>query len=88
MITLRQFIGMFTNVGDMDEITIVSISGRMAQKYDLSTTDWRGYIRDMMGEYGDYIVDHFVTYFDQYGERMLIEVRKEWETATEEELKR
>lgn len=88
MITLRQFIGMYTNVGDMDEITIVSLSGRMAQKYDLSTTDWRSYIRDMLGEYGDYIVNHFITYYDQYGERMLIEVKKEWETATEEELKR
>lgn len=88
MITLRQFIGLYINVGDMDEITIVSLSGRMAQKYDLSTTDWRDYIRDMLGEYGNYIVILFITYFDQYGERMLIEVSKEWETATEEELKR
>ena len=88
MIKLRQFIGMYTNVGDMDEITIVSISGRVAQKYDLSTIGWRNYIRDMLGEYGNYIVNHFITYFDKYGERMLIEVRKEWETATEEELKR
>lgn len=88
MITLRQFIGLYTNVGDMDEITIVSISGRMAQKYDLTTTDWRGYIRDMLGDFGDYVVKHFITYYDPYGERMLIEVSKEWETATEEELKR
>ena len=27
MITLRQFIGLYTNIGDIDEITIVSISG-------------------------------------------------------------
>lgn len=87
MITLREFIGLYTNVGDMDEITIVSISGRMAQKYDLLTTDWRDYILDMLGEYGNYVVNHFITYFDNYGERMLIEVNKEWETATEAELK-
>ena len=84
MITLRQFIGLYTNVGDMDEITIVSVSGRRAQKYDLTIINWRDYIRDMLGEYGSYIVEHFII----SGERILIEVRKEWETATEEELKR
>nr|DAU33192.1 MAG TPA: hypothetical protein [Caudoviricetes sp.] len=77
MITLRQFIDLYTNVGDMDEITIVSITGRVAQKYDLTAIDWRGYIRDMLGEYGSCIVNHFLTYSDQYSERMLIEVRKE-----------
>ena len=74
MITLRQFIGMYTNVGDMDEITIIDINGRRGQKYDLSIIGWRDNVRDMLGDYGKYMVNHFITYFDTDGKKMLIEV--------------